>query len=61
MSNQFPGGSESKECLQCRKRGFDPWVGKIDPLEKGMAIHYSSIPAQRIPWKEEPGGIQSYE
>ena len=29
-----------------------------DPLEKGMAIH-SSILAQRIPWTEEPGGLQS--
>ena len=29
-----------------------------DPLEKGMTTH-SSILAQRIPWTEEPGGIQS--
>ena len=29
-----------------------------DPLEKGMATH-SSILAQRIPWTEEPGGLQS--
>ena len=29
-----------------------------DPLEKGMAIH-SSILAWRIPWTEEPGGLQS--
>ena len=28
-----------------------------DPLEKGMAIH-SSIPAWKIPWTEEPGGLQ---
>ena len=28
-----------------------------DPLEKGMAIH-SSILAWRIPWTEEPGGLQ---
>ena len=25
----FPGGSEDKECLQCRRLVFDPWVGKI--------------------------------
>ena len=26
----FPGGSDGKEAgLQCRKSGFDPWVGKI--------------------------------
>ena len=29
-----------------------------DPLEKGMAIH-SSVLARRIPWTEEPGGLQS--
>ena len=25
----FPGGSDSKQCLQCKRPGFDPWVGKI--------------------------------
>ena len=29
-----------------------------DPLGKGMATH-SSMLAWRIPWTEEPGGIQS--
>ena len=24
----FPGGSDGKECLQCRRPGFHPWVGK---------------------------------
>ena len=33
-------------------------LGQEDPLEKGMATH-SSILAWRIPWKEEPGGLQS--
>jgi len=28
-----------------------------DPLEEGMAIH-SSILAWKIPWTEEPGGLQ---
>ena len=32
--------------------------GQEDPLEKGMATH-SSILAWRIPWAEEPGGLQS--
>ena len=32
--------------------------GSGDPLEKGMATH-SSILAWRIPWTEEPGGLQS--
>ena len=33
-------------------------LGSEDPLEKGMATH-SSILACRIPWTEEPGGLQS--
>ena len=33
-------------------------LAREDPLEKGMAIH-SSILAWRIPWTEEPGGLQS--
>ena len=33
-------------------------LGQEDPLEEGMAI-YSSILAWRIPWAEEPGGLQS--
>ena len=33
-------------------------LGQEDPLEKGMATH-SSIIAWRIPWTEEPGGLQS--
>ena len=31
-----------------------------DPLEKGIATH-SSILAWRIPWTEEPSGLQSME
>ena len=33
-------------------------LGQEDPLEKGMATHYSIL-AWRIPWTEEPGGLQS--
>ena len=33
-------------------------LGWEDPLEKGMATH-SSIPAWKIPWIEEPSGLQS--
>ena len=39
----------------------ETWVlslGQEDPLEKGMAT-YSSILVWRIPWTEEPGGLQS--
>ena len=35
-----------------------PSLGWEDPLEKGMATH-SSIFAWKIPWTEEPGGLQS--
>ena len=35
-----------------------PSLGWEDPLEKGMATH-SGILAWRIPWTEEPGGLQS--
>ena len=33
-------------------------LGWEDPLEKEMATH-SGILAWRIPWTEEPGGLQS--
>ena len=40
---------------------WETWVrtlGQEDPLEKEMATH-SSILDWRIPWTEEPGGLQS--
>ena len=33
-------------------------LGQEDPLEKEMVTH-SNILAWRIPWTEEPGGLQS--
>ena len=33
-------------------------LGHEDPLEEGMATH-SNILAWRIPWTEQPGGLQS--
>ena len=39
----------------------ETWIqilGQEDPLEKGLATH-SSILAWRIPWTEEPDGLQS--
>jgi len=35
-----------------------PSLGWEDPLEEGMATHFSIL-AWRIPWAEEPGGLQS--
>ena len=46
MVKNLPAGQET----QVRSQGQE------DPLEKGMATH-SSIPAWRIPWTEEPGGL----
>ena len=40
---------------------WETWVQSLDwedPLEEEMATH-SSILAWRIPWTEEPGGLQS--
>ena len=42
---------------------WETWVlplGQEDPLEKDMAT-YSSILGWKIPWTEEPGGLQSME
>ena len=33
-------------------------LGPEDALEAGMATHFSIL-AWRIPWTEEPGGLQS--
>ena len=33
-------------------------LGREDPLEKEMATHSSTL-AWRIPWREEPGRLQS--
>ena len=40
---------------------WETWVQSLgweDPLEKGMATHFSIL-AWKIPWIEEPGGLQS--
>ena len=55
-----PGGSAVKNPLAMQALQ-EMWVrplGWEDPLEKEMAT-YSSIPAWRIPWTEEPRGLQS--
>ena len=39
----------------------EAWVrslGREDPLKKGMATHFREL-AWKIPWKEEPGRLQS--
>ena len=63
-----------REEIHLRKPGLSRWfsgqeppavqetqvrsLGREDPLEEEMAAH-SSILAWRIPWTEEPGGLQT--
>ena len=59
-----PGAMTSTQVTEMVKNlpaMWKSWVRSLgwkDPLEKWMAIH-SSVHAWRIPWTEEPGGIQS--
>ena len=56
----FPGGSavENLPTMQELQEVQVQSLGQEDPLEEGMATH-SSVFAWRIPWTEEPGGLQS--
>ena len=56
-SQGFRGGSDGKESA-CNAGDPGSIAGSEDPLEQGMAAH-SSFLAWRIPWTEEPGGLQS--
>ena len=53
----FPGGSDGKE-YACNARDWVQHLGREDPLEKDIVTH-ASILARRIPWTEDPGGLQS--
>ena len=53
----FPGGSVVKNPPAKQERQVQS-LGQEDHLEKGMAPH-SSILAWEIPWREEPGGLQT--
>ena len=47
--------------LKCLPAMQETWVRSLsweDPLEKEMATHSSTL-AWKIPWMEEPGGLQS--
>ena len=55
------GAGQVAQRLKHLTATWETWVqslGQEDPLEKEMATH-SSILAWRIPWTEEPGGLQS--
>ena len=53
----FPGGSDNKASAY---NAGDPgqYLDQEDPLEKETATHSSTL-AWKIPWMEEPGGLQS--
>ena len=55
----IPCGAMVKESTFQGRRNkqyrFDPWVGKIPGVGNGT---YSSMPAWRIQWTEESGGLQ---
>ena len=53
----LPIGSHGKEST-CNAGDLGLIPGFDDPLEKRTTTH-SSILAWRIPWTEEPGGLQS--
>ena len=53
----FPGGSGDKESV-CNAGDWVRSLGWEDALENGTATH-SNILAWRIPWTENPGGLQS--
>ena len=53
----FPGGSMVKTVL-AKQEVLVRSLGQEDPLEEEMATH-SSILAEKIPWTEKPGGLQS--
>ena len=57
MYLELPCDSDSKE-YTCNAGDLVQSLDPEDSLEKGMATH-SSILAWRVPWTEEPGGLQS--
>ena len=60
MCSGIPGSSEIKESA-CQCRNMDSWVQTLsqeDCLEKEMATH-SNMLAREIPWRDEPGRLQS--
>ena len=58
----FPGGDSGKEltsqCRQHKRRGFNPWVGKI-PWRRAWQLPPVFLPGES-PWTEEPGGLQPW-
>ena len=57
LQGGLPGGSDSEESTY-NAGGLASVLGQEDALEEGLETH-SRIPAWGVPWKEEPGGLQS--
>ena len=47
---------KKESACQCRRRGFNPWVGKIPWRRKWQPTRFL---AWEIPWTEEPGSMRS--
>ena len=60
MIRGFPSGSAvgNLPAMQEPQGMQFPSLGGEDPLEEDMATHPRTL-AWRIPWTEEPGGLQS--
>ena len=61
MAMSFPGGVVVKNppANTERRRGFDPWLGKI-PWWQAWQPTPVLLPG-KSPWTEEPGGLQSMQ
>ena len=53
----YSGQESACQCSRWKRLRFNPWVQK-NCLEKEMATHSSTL-AWKIPWTEDPGGLQS--
>ena len=51
-------GAQTVKRLSTMRETRVRFLGQEDPLEKEMAIHSSTL-AWKIPWTEEPDGLQS--
>ena len=63
LKQGFPGGARNRRTALQKQQTKEMRVRSLsweDPLEEGMATH-SSFLAWRLPWTEEPGGLQSME
>ena len=50
--------AQTVKCLPTMRETLVQSLGREEPLEKEMATHSSTL-ALKIPWIEEPGGLQS--